>query len=300
MAHVHHRHKAAPPDSSDDKENHPPRRPKKARPSANDLLKKSKSKHRTARDVLAPLPASISKKPKVPQADFFKRFSKKRKNSEDDPLRVVPGFFRKIDHDKKQERALDTGYAGAAHAYSEGAAAEAKRRVDHRQAELAARRKGLDLDGKPLQRKGHPSKADFDKVFAQMEDLAKPLEDEMIDVEFKDATTGKSYFRQLRVGSTLDKFFERHTRKQAAVAAIAREIREIEEEMEALVKEIQGEKEKMERGSEDVEEEMAELQKEMEGVEDQFKAEMKALRRELRAQSDEVKRKIMDLKALVS
>lgn len=73
--------------------------------------------------------------------------------------------------------------------------------MDRRQEELAARRQGLDLDGQPLRRKGHPTTADFDSLFAQMEDLGKPLEDEMIDVEFKDAASGKSRFRQLRVVS---------------------------------------------------------------------------------------------------
>lgn len=112
MAYVQSRRKAVPPDFPDNKENQPPKKPKKAQPSANDLLKKSKSKHRSARDILAPLPGGISKKAKSPQSDFFKRFSKKRKGSSDDPLRAVPGFFRKLDKDKHQERALDTGYAG--------------------------------------------------------------------------------------------------------------------------------------------------------------------------------------------
>lgn len=114
MAYVQSRCKAALSDYADNKENQPPKRPKKAPPSINDLIKKSKSKHRSARDVLAPLSDGITKKVKSPQKDFFKRFSKKlkRNNSSDDPLRVVPGFFGKIDHDKRQERALDTGYVG--------------------------------------------------------------------------------------------------------------------------------------------------------------------------------------------
>ncbi|CZT24637.1 uncharacterized protein RCC_10362 [Ramularia collo-cygni] len=299
MAYVQSRRRAASPDSPDNKENQPPKKRKRVEPSVNDLLKKSKSKHRTARDVLAPLPVGISKKAKAQDTDFFKRFSKKRINSDDDPLRVAPGFFRKIDQDKEQERALDTGYADAAHAYCEGAASEAKRRVDHFRAELDARRQGLDLDGQPLHRKGHPSKADFDNVFAQMNDLAKPLEDEMIDVEFRDAATGQSQFRQLRVGSTLDKFFERHTRKRGVVAEIASEVRQVEAEITKLVEQIQKEKEAMEKNSAEVEAEIAELRQDLEGVENDFKTEMQAFRRTLKADSDEVNKKIEELKAYV-
>lgn len=112
MAYVQSRRKAALPDYSDNKENQPPKKPRKTQPSVNDLLMKSKSKHRSTRDVLAPLPGGISKKVNTPPSDFFKRFAKKRKDSNNDPLRVVPGFFRRIDHDRHQERALDTGYAG--------------------------------------------------------------------------------------------------------------------------------------------------------------------------------------------
>lgn len=172
--------------------------------------------------------------------------------------------------------------------------------MDQRQAELKARRQGLDLDGHPLRRKGYPSKADFDSLFAQMGDLTKPLEDEMIDVEFKDATTGKSRFRQLRVGTTMDKFFERHTKKRAAVAELAKEIRGVEAEIAALVQQIEREKDGREKDKAETEAEMAELQEEMEGVEDRYKADMKALRKELKAQADEVKRKIADLQAFVS
>lgn len=114
MAYVQSRRRAAPSKYPDNKENQPPKKRKKVASSVNNLLKKSKSKHRTAREVLAPLSDGISNKAKEPQPqpDFFKRFAKKRKGSDDDPLRVVPGFFRKIDQDKEQERALDTGYAG--------------------------------------------------------------------------------------------------------------------------------------------------------------------------------------------
>lgn len=155
------------------------------------------------------------------------------------------------------------------------------------------------MDGQPLKRKGHPSKADFDKVFAQMEDLAKPLEDEMIDVEFRDDETGESQFRQLRVGSTLDKFFERHARKRAAVAEIAKEVREVETEMESLIEKIQKEREVMAKNSAEVEAELAELQEEMDMVEEQFKTDMKAFKKGLKAQSDEINKKIEDLRALV-
>lgn len=297
MAYVQSRRTVDLPDMSNAKENQPPKKPKK---STNDLFKKSKSNYRTARDILAPLPDGVSKLAKSPQPGFLKCFAKKRKGFNDAPLRAAPGLFPKNVHDKQQERARDTGYTGAAHDYCEGAAAEAKKRVDLRQAELAARRKGLGLDGQPLRRKGHPSKADFDKVFAQMEDLARPLEDEMINVQFEDAATGHKYLRQLRVGSTLDKFFERHTRKQTAVIAISNEIREVEKEILTLVDDIQKEKERMEKGSAEMESEMAELQKEVDEAEDQYKSEMKALKKQLRTQSDEVKKKIQDLKAFVS
>lgn len=133
-----------------------------------------------------------------------------------------------------------------------------------------------------------------------MEDLAKPLEDEMIDVEFRDAATGKSHVRQLRVGTTMDKFFERHTRKRAAVAEIASEVREVKAEITALVKQIIDESEGRKKDNAEMDAEMAELQQEIDGVEDQYKTEMKALRKELKAQADEVKRKIADLKAFVS
>lgn len=133
-----------------------------------------------------------------------------------------------------------------------------------------------------------------------MEDLAKPLEDEMIDVEFKDPATGRSHFRQLRVGTTMDKFLERHTRKRAAVAEIAKEIREVEGEMAALVEKIKDGKKVREKDNVAMEAEMAKLQQDMDGVEDMYKAEMKALKKGLRTEADEVKKKIADLKAFVS
>ncbi|SMY29647.1 unnamed protein product [Zymoseptoria tritici ST99CH_1A5] len=264
---------------------------------------KSRSKHRkdrTAREVLAPLPAGVLKST-VAKDGFFQQFGKHihRQNSEDDPLRVRPGFFAKYRQDEVQEQGLEMGFSEAAHEYCDSAATHLELRHTDLTQIITTRKTGFDADGNPVPRSGVPTQADFDALFQEMKVLDRDIEEEQVSVKFT-RPDGTENTTLLHFGRTLELLCKRKEEKQARIAELQAERDEVKEEMDGLVKEIEGESEEGKKAEEGFEKEMEGFRKEEEECKKKAKRKMREMKKEEDQVTEEFNRKVEELFVMAS
>jgi hypothetical protein len=153
---------------------------------------------------------------------------------------------------------------------------------------LLGRVNGLDAQGQPLPNSDVPTQDSFDALFAADENLSRPLEDEMLRVQFPQKD-GSTLIKQVRFGDTWEKFQRHYAQKRAEMAKMKEAMQDLELEMRALKEEVVDGDEQMWDLVRIHEGEMLGFQGQMNEVEKEYEEDVK------RAQDDE-KKAVKDFK----
>jgi hypothetical protein len=147
---------------------------------------------------------------------------------------------------------------------------------------LLARVNGLDAQGKPLPNSNVPTQDSFNALFAADENLSRPLEDEMLRVQFPQKD-GSTLVKEVRFGDTWKKFQRHYEQKRAEMAKMKEAMQNLELEMRALKEEVVDGDEEMRDLVRTHEREMLGFQGQMNEAEKEYEEDVK------RAKDDEKK-----------
>ena len=139
-----------------------------------------------------------------------------------------------------------------------------------------------------------PTQADIDAIKVQIEELDRPLEDDILKVQWHQpngVVTNKSE----RLGDIAGKLQQRIKRRNVQIRELEKEHRKVSKEIESLVTDVQGESEWSKEADDKFEAQMQALQNEIEQVEKSAKAELEKMKKEERAAAKELSDKINEL-----
>lgn len=141
--------------------------------------------------------------------------------------------------------------------------------------ELGLRQKGLDINGRPMRKAPVPTQADIDALTKELEDLQRPIDDEVLDIH--DPRTGGTKAQKL--SETMEKLDQRLDKKFAQIRQLEAEQSRVDKEFEDLKKQVLGDAEDYKKTNADYEAQLAALQKEIEKVEATAKSELDDMKR---------------------
>ncbi|KAK4496272.1 hypothetical protein PRZ48_012252 [Zasmidium cellare] len=234
-----------------------------------DHVKKPRKTHEV-RSVLSPRPAGIPKMKATPGY-----FTGKGANLTKGKV-AEPGFFAKY-RANGEKTPSGLHFSDPIADYRETVSANFERRAEQWRKELSLRRDGLDINGNPMRKAPVPTQADIDALAKELEELQRPIEDEVLHIQ--DPQTGNAT-KTRKLGETMEMLDQRLEKKFAQIQQLEIEQRRLDEEVEAIKKQVLGDDKDYKKAKDDYEAQLAMLQKEVEKAEAQAKSEM-----------DEVKRK---------
>jgi predicted nucleic acid-binding Zn-ribbon protein len=138
-----------------------------------------------------------------------------------------------------------------------------------------------------------PTQANFAALFAEDAHLSRPIEDEMLRVEYPDpaSTSGETILKDVRWGDTWDKFQRHYARKREELTELQGEMDEVVREMRGLEDEVVGDDGEMKRAVEKFEGEMEGFRNEVEAAERACAEEREAMEKEEREEGRRFRRK---------
>ncbi|KAK4549708.1 hypothetical protein LTR36_005009 [Oleoguttula mirabilis] len=141
------------------------------------------------------------------------------------------GLFARFSSKRKAEQhPLYLSFADAANAYEEGAAASGAEQLQPVYEELVARTNGLDIHGRALDVPGVPTKADLDALDAEESTLSKPLGEEKIEIQVRQAD-GTMRRKHVTLDANMNAFRQRYEKKHAELEKLGRELARVDEEL---------------------------------------------------------------------
>jgi predicted nucleic acid-binding Zn-ribbon protein len=182
----------------------------------------------------------------------------------------------------------------ATRVYHAAAAASVEQHLQPTLSSLLSRMNGIDASGNPLRDHDVPTQADFDALFAEDAKLSRPVEDEMLLVQFSDLGKDENReFRtkQVRWGETWKKFQGHYVQQRDELADLRGEMDEVEMEMKMLEKEVVEGDEEMRRAEEKFQEEMGVFKEKMEEVEREYRVDVLKAEKEEKDEVREFRRK---------
>lgn len=147
---------------------------------------------------------------------------------------------------------------------------------------------GLDATGAPLPNHDVPTQASFAALFAEDAALSRPIEDQMLRIEYSDSSPSSSpsgettTIKDVRWGDTWEKFQRHYAQKREELAECQGEMEVVVREMRSLEDEIVAGDGEMKRAVEKFEGEMEGFRKQVEEVERAARDEAEAVEREER------------------
>ncbi|CAK4033052.1 Hypothetical predicted protein [Lecanosticta acicola] len=181
-----------------------------------------------------------------------------------------------------------TSTAGAYRRFGEAQAAEEAALKERHRLEWTARANGLDLNGKPLQRPHIPTEEEIEALEAEIEDVNRNFEDEVVEIN-----NGKM-IQHARVGDTLGLYCQLHERKARSIAETEKLMRKLGKKIEEALKDLE-DNEEIKKANEEYEAQCAALEQEKAKVEQQAERAKEMLRKEEREEAREFNRRLQAL-----
>ncbi|KAK4610415.1 hypothetical protein CLAFUW4_13981 [Fulvia fulva] len=144
-----------------------------------------------------------------------------------------------------------------------------------------------------MERPRIPSEAEVEAIEAQIKDLEKPLEDEIMNNEWRQDNTVVAE----RLGNVNDRLQQRITRQNVDIKAFEKERRKVVKEIEVLKTDVQGGSNGLAEANQKHQAQMQALQDEIKQVEKLAEAEREKLRKEERAENKKLNNKLKGLLA---
>ncbi|KXT08479.1 hypothetical protein AC579_4422 [Pseudocercospora musae] len=248
-----------------------------------------------AHNVLSPVKAGFQKS-SAKKPGFFSRLHAQRKNiMEASPLPERSPDIFKACRAGQSNRSL--GFAEAFEPYLEDFCDSWQARLEAQHKALAAARKGIDpKTGK--QRPGVPTQEDFVKVNQEIDDLDRPVEDEIVQLEFEHKARSPT-IKNVRLGALRDNCIKRAQRKLAQITELEGRQKSIMDEISGIKGEIDGKSEASKKAAREYESHLAAFLKEIEQAEKQAGADRKKMKKEEADANRQVNRKIQELFEMV-
>ncbi|EME44609.1 hypothetical protein DOTSEDRAFT_24621 [Dothistroma septosporum NZE10] len=237
-------------------------------------------KEHDRRDVLKP--AGIKKSP---SRGIFKPF---RRNKDEDLVSQLfdPDYFINCRKPRQVSPELPIeGFANLTTRYLEAQNDHLQDVHERHARSLAARRYGLPSSEDPEadgERPWIPRDEDIEAIDAQIVKLEMPLEDDIIQVQWREPN-GAGTVRPQRLGDLIEKLTQRIAQRTVQIKELETERRKVAKEIEVLKADVQGESADTMKVSEKFEVQMQALQDEIGQLEKSTKAELEKLKREERA-----------------
>ncbi|KAF7189544.1 hypothetical protein HII31_09184 [Pseudocercospora fuligena] len=244
-----------------------------------------------ARNILSPVKAGIQKS-SAKKSGFFSRLHAQKKNIvEASPLPPSnPDIFAAY---RAGQGNHSMGIAEAIEPYLEDVydSWQAKLKAQHKALEAA--RKGIDPHTGE-QRPGVPTQEDFVKLNQEIDDLDRPVEDEIVQLEFEHKDRSPT-IKNVRLGDLRDNCIKRAQKKYAQIKELEGRQKLIMEEISGIKDEIDGKSEASKKVAKEYESQLAAFQKEIEEVEKEATAERKKMKKEEADVNRQINRKIQEL-----
>ncbi|KAF2166877.1 hypothetical protein M409DRAFT_22930 [Zasmidium cellare ATCC 36951] len=230
---------------------------------------KGPRKAHEVRSVLSPRPAGIPKAKATPGY-----FTGKGANLLKGKV-AQPGFFAKY-RANGDKTPSGLPFSDPVADYHKTANANFERRMEQWRKELGLRRDGLDVNGKPMRKAPVPTEADIDAVAKELEELQKPIEDDVLHIQ--DPQTGNAT-KTRKLGETLEMLDRRLEKKFSQIQQLEIEQKRLDDEVEILKKQVLGDDKDYKKAKDGYEAQLTLLQKEVEKVEAQAKSELEEMKR---------------------